>query len=170
MKATFKECRFSCLLGFGNDKLEAAVIKTQEAFKVSDKIKVSEQEVQWFKKELGIYIGVVLAPLNLICIAIIFMKGIPFFIPILIAGGLDYYFYKQIKQTFVDIANNDFIKRRGLLKRKMWGFNLNKFEYVLKDEPESFSSFISRFNSLDDHEVTVVYTKNSKKILKMWKV
>lgn len=137
---------------------------------MSDRIKVSEQEVQWFKKELAIYTGIVLLPLNLVCIAVLFMKGVPFIIPLLIAGGIDGYFYKQIKQTFKDIKNADFVKRTGLLKRKLWGFNLNKFEYVLKDEPESFASFISRFNSFENHKVAVVYTKNTKKILKMWKV
>jgi len=142
----------------------------QEASNLADNIKVSENEINLFKKELSIYMGIVLIPLNLICIAVMFMKGIPFIFPLAILLAIDSYFYKQIKQTFEDISEKSFVKKTGVLKRKQWGVNLNKFEYVFKDDPEAFSSFISRFNSFENHNVSVVYTKRTRKILKMWKV
>jgi hypothetical protein len=98
------------------------------------------------------------------------MKGIMLILPLIFIVLIDYYFYNVITKTLKDIKNNDYIKKKGVLKRKVWGLNLNKFEYVLGDDPEAFASFISRFNNLEDFEVVVIITKHTKKIVKMYRV
>lgn len=137
---------------------------------MGENFNVTENEISLYKKEISVYLGIVVIPLNLICIAIMFMKGLMLIFPLIFIILIDIYFYRVITSTLKDIEDKNYVKKKGVLKRKHWGLNLNKFEYVLADDPEPFASLIARFNNLEDFEVVVVYTKNTKKIVKMYRV